>query len=1064
MRNSSFLAALTLRERLALLRDNGYPSEDATEASQSGYQRLRLWKAQRAFASAGRFESRLRADGLSEEGLLKLLETGPVTLEPLVEAARPPSWLTQLKRLRVQPARRTLPAPADPGVFPSAAFHPFVAPLVRDAERQLRRRLAALLLCSPQPVIRLEMVLPRLIASLQLRLCQQASRTLVLELHLAKMQGVLAGATPEKRFQSFIARLRRAGTRDAIYQRYPVLARHLAEQARLWRDAVLELLQRLVGDWQDLYPLLPASPEDELAEISLGEGDRHRGGRSVSILRFASGLRVVYKPRSLGVEAHFQDLLRWLNERGDHPPFRKLWVLDRGTHGWMELVTTQPCSSPAELERFYLRQGAYLALLYALEATDVHAENLIAAGEHPVLVDLECLFHPRHEGTRDLDFEMISRSVLRVGLLPRRIGARVGADGIDLSGLGAEAGQLSPQGSPAWADPGTDRMRFVRQPRELPGYQNRPTLDGRTVDLLEFQGTLALGFKSLYNFLLCYRYDLTADRGPLRCFEGDEIRILLRPTWSYAQVLEDSFHPDFLRDSLDRDRFFDALWAAEWNHPEEARVVESERLDLLAGDIPYFASRPASRDLYNSRGERLAEFFPRCALAEVETMLAHLSDIDRNRQVSIIKDSLSTLPAIDDLIPPPVKVHTPPESPVNKETLLRQARVIGGRLADLAFEREGEVNWMSLTSQGNQRHLALEPLGVDLYGGLSGVALFLAYLEATGGEERFQRLARAALRRACQRIDAGTDTLPIGAYTGLSGIVYALTHASVLWNDENLLAKAVHYAERAAAGIESDEALDVLSGAAGCIGALLPLHRLTGSADILEIARCCGDRLLARAEPQQHGIGWSTSISAIPLAGFAHGNAGFAWALSHLAAATQDNRYHACALEALEYERSLFSHEDGNWLDRRFEGMAGADERRFMVAWCHGAPGIGLARLTMPPGSREPAIERDIDIALKTTHEAGFGRNHSLCHGDLGNIEIFLHAEQTHQWKRWRPHRETLAEKLAGDLAANSYLGGIPGGFATPGLMLGLAGTGYGLLRLAAPETVPSILSLEGPR
>ena len=40
------------------------------------------------------------------------------------------------------------------------------------------------------------------------------------------------------------------------------------------------------------------------------------------------------------------------------------------------------------MKRFYERQGGYLALLYMLQATDFHHENLIAAGEHPVLLDL----------------------------------------------------------------------------------------------------------------------------------------------------------------------------------------------------------------------------------------------------------------------------------------------------------------------------------------------------------------------------------------------------------------------------------------------------------------------------------------------------------------------------------------------------------------------------------------------------------------------------------------------------------------------------------------------------
>lgn len=42
-----------------------------------------------------------------------------------------------------------------------------------------------------------------------------------------------------------------------------------------------------------------------------------------------------------------------------------------------------------------------------------------------------------------------------------------------------------------------------------------------------------------------------------------------------------------------------------------------------------------------------------------------------------------------------------------------------------------------------------------------------------------------------------------------------------------------------------------------------------------------------------------------------------------------------------EYENSLYSEEKENWLDLRSpEG-----EQKVMNAWCHGAPGILLARL-----------------------------------------------------------------------------------------------------------------------
>ncbi|MBW4699013.1 MAG: hypothetical protein KME03_14150 [Aphanocapsa lilacina HA4352-LM1] len=49
-------------------------------------------------------------------------------------------------------------------------------------------------------------------------------------------------------------------------------------------------------------------------------------------------------------------------------------------------------------------------------------------------------------------------------------------------------------------------------------------------------------------------------------------------------------------------------------------------------------------------------------------------------------------------------------------------------------------------------------------------------------------------------------------------------------------------------------------------------------------------------------------------------------------------------------------------------------------------------------------------------------------------------------------------------MSEGSILCGVSNGFETPGLMNGLAGIGYGLLRMAVPNYVPSILTLEAPK
>src|SRR5262249_50049934 len=138
-------------------------------------------------------------------------------------------------------------------------------------------------------------------------------------------------------------------------------------------------------------------------------------------------------------------------------------------------------------------------------------------------------------------------------------------------------------------------------------------------------------------------------------------------------------------------------------------------------------------------------------------------------------------------------------------------------------------------------------------------------------------------------------------------------------------------------------------------------------------------------------------------------------------------------------------------------------DESFAVAWCHGAPGIGLARLSVLPYLNDAATRAEINAALRTTLAQGFGGNHSLCHGDLGNLELLLQAGQTLNDQYWRDQTNRIAATILENINQNGWLCGIPLGVESPGLMTGLAGIGYELLRLAEPTRVPSVLVLEPP-
>jgi lantibiotic modifying enzyme len=287
-----------------------------------------------------------------------------------------------------------------------------------------------------------------------------------------------------------------------------------------------------------------------------------------------------------------------------------------------------------------------------------------------------------------------------------------------------------------------------------------------------------------------------------------------------------------------------------------------------------------------------------------------------------------------------------------------------------------------------------------------------------------------------------------------------------LWREEALVDEAEALAGRLAPLIERTEALDVIDGVAGCLLALLALDGCRRSPRAVELARRCGERLLAGAVPQVRGLGWRGS-GGRALAGLSHGASGGAWALLELARVTGEERWREAARQALEYERVLFRPEAGTWLDLRFTPDRGPDgeARRddAYCGWCNGAAGIGLARVRMAGLLEEPALRREAEVALETTLSVGFGHNHSLCHGDWGNLELLLQAGLHLDGERWLPRARAVAAGVLDSMRERGWVCGVPTGVETPGLMTGITGIGYGCLRLAAPRRVPSVLLLEAP-
>ncbi len=372
---------------------------------------------------------------------------------------------------------------------------------------------------------------------------------------------------------------------------------------------------------------------------------------------------------------------------------------------------------------------------------------------------------------------------------------------------------------------------------------------------------------------------------------------------------------------------------------------------------------------------------------------------------------------------------------------LETAERIGARLCRDALWHRGRCNWTADFLDGDGT--AHGALGSELYSGTSGIALFLHRLASLTGERIFRLTAEAALRQALGKLPEIGGAL----YSGPLGVFCVAAEIRREFDEEMVLRK-----------IEPDRSkLDVIDGSAGAIAALLNLHGRAPGARLLDAAMRHGDLLLEEASRTEDGWSWKTIEATRNLTGFSHGASGVGWALLELYHVTQEHRFRAAAIEAFRYEQSCFNSNEQNWPDFRGE------EPTYSVFWCHGATGIGFARLRAWQILNDQELLAEARTALAKVDGSPPLATFSLCHGRAGNADLLIYASEVLGEKGWLTAAEAVAQEgwERFERRRVPWPCGLPGANETPDLMLGLAGIGYFYLRLADPSRVPSVLMLQ---
>ena len=162
------------------------------------------------------------------------------------------------------------------------------------------------------------------------------------------------------------------------------------------------------------------------------------------------------------------------------------------------------------LRRFFRRAGAWLALFHCFAATDMHQENMIAAGDHPVPIDLEMILQaPPRNQTRsrgagfEAAMETIANSVMTVGLLP----AYGRSPDNKIFAIGGMTSDWNSKTKLRWSDINSDKMRPAKPRKPARPIPNLPHVDGRYARFGDHIDDLIAGFEDYAKFLLLQTSD-----------------------------------------------------------------------------------------------------------------------------------------------------------------------------------------------------------------------------------------------------------------------------------------------------------------------------------------------------------------------------------------------------------------------------------------------------------------------------------------------------------------------------------------------------------------------------
>lgn len=913
-------------------------------------------------------------------------------------------------------------------------------------------------------------VFTTIIDEICLRLREITIRTFITEVHIEKQLNRLDGDSKEQRYLNYTDKKWKSRKYvEDFYSEYQELLEFQLEVLDNTMDSLREMIDRIEIKFDEIADKFLEGKKDVLIEdFQLGLGDSHCAGKTVSIIVFSNGKKIVYKPRNLKAEIGFSEYCKRISKglALKESALYDIKALNYVQYGFIEFISHDECDDEKQAERYYYRSGILMAMLYSLNAKDIHHENLIAHGEYPIMIDLEALFHARleHAGIKsektayEKAEESIEDSVYSIGLLPMNLSNPYEKDSesVDISGFGATDSQISPFKVLMIKNKETDEICMEKSTYTIQTQKNVVMCRGRIVNASEYSSFIMKGFDDAYIYIMNNKEEI---RESLKYYFKDmNTRIIYRPTYLYTKLMFTSTHPDFMRKKAHRHVLFQRMLYGV--KEQEKEIVASEINDMMMGDVPYFSVDIHTGIMRNSVGRKLDVEFCKTPFELVEDKIDGFNPDDLKRQKLIIENAFLSrkVEEFKNIWLTDTKWF---KHPVKEIDYLELAKRIGDRLLEQAKEADinskKELSWVNFTPVGDS-HINYEyaPVGNDLYSGTAGIGLFFLYLWKQSGEEKYLKAAYACVNAVIDEmndIDEDSSYL-IGPFNGVSGYVYVFSKFYLVAHDKKMLSMVKDGLCVMRKIYHKDINYDIISGAAGAIKVCLSLRDGFGKEIRLlseELIKLLTKHLILNKTDLEGGAAaWKSALHDQIYVGYAHGSSGIEEALASVYEIFPSDEIKETLRKSHIFIDKMYVKEKNNW-----KTLYGRNDISY--AWCHGSPGILYSQVRQlsimgDAGRDRNSILRDFE----DMKDRAIGNNICYCHGDIGNMELVRRIAEMLGLESVKKECSYSYAAMASEFW--DYISERP--LLPYGLMLGISGVGYSLL-VAASDEIPSILEIE---